>query len=57
MLEQNNIGAGCTFASSIVSQLVEGRTVLEAVQAAKEFVYQAILKSDRYGVKQGDEKK
>lgn len=57
VLEQNNVGAGCTFASSIASQLVEGRTALEAVQASKEFVYQAILKSDKYGVKQGDAKK
>lgn len=49
---QNNVGAGCTFASSIASQLVLGKSVLAAVSHAKDFVYQAILHSDQYGVKQ-----
>ncbi|HER0459173.1 bifunctional hydroxymethylpyrimidine kinase/phosphomethylpyrimidine kinase [Streptococcus pyogenes] len=52
VLEKNNIGAGCTFASSIASQLVKKKTPLEAVKNSKELVYQAILQSDRYGVKQ-----
>lgn len=52
VLSNNNIGAGCTFASSIASQLLLGKSVLEAVQLSKEFVYQAILHSDQYGVKQ-----
>ena len=52
VLSNNNIGAGCTFASSITSQLLLGKSVLEAVQLSKEFVYQAILHSDQYGVKQ-----
>lgn len=52
VLNHNNIGAGCTFASSIASQLLLGRPVLEAVQFSKNFVYQAILHSDQYGVKQ-----
>ncbi|MGT2935163.1 bifunctional hydroxymethylpyrimidine kinase/phosphomethylpyrimidine kinase [Streptococcus castoreus] len=56
VLEQNNIGAGCTFASSIASQLVKGQSVLEAVRSSKEFVYQAILRSDKYGVKQSNAK-
>ena len=52
VLSQNNIGAGCTFASSIASQLLLGQPVLEAVKLSKDFVYQAILHSDQYGVKQ-----
>ena len=52
VLSNNNISAGCTFASSIASQLLLGKSVLEAVQLSKEFVYQAILHSDQYGVKQ-----
>ncbi|MBA2796077.1 bifunctional hydroxymethylpyrimidine kinase/phosphomethylpyrimidine kinase [Streptococcus porcinus] len=52
ILDQNNIGAGCTFASSIASYLVKGESPLEAVQKAKNFVYQAIQHADDYGVKQ-----
>lgn len=52
VLNHNNIGAGCTFASSIASQLLLGHPVLEVVQFSKNFVYQAILHSDQYGVKQ-----
>lgn len=50
--QTNNVGAGCTFASSIASNLVKGKEVSTAVQEAKDFVYQAILHSDQYGVKQ-----
>ncbi|MCI5871174.1 bifunctional hydroxymethylpyrimidine kinase/phosphomethylpyrimidine kinase [Streptococcus sp.] len=55
VLPQNNIGAGCTFASSIASQLVLGKSVLEAVAVSKDFVYQAIQSSDQYGVVQYEE--
>ena len=55
VLEKNNTGAGCTFASSIASQLVQGKATLEAVKASKDFVYQAIQKSDQYGVVQYDQ--
>jgi len=37
-----NNGAGCTFASAIASQLVQGIPVMAAVTDAKDFVYQAI---------------
>ena len=48
-------GAGCTFASSIASQLVLGKSAKAAVEQSKEFVYQAIRHSDQYGVKQNYE--
>ncbi|MGM0212799.1 bifunctional hydroxymethylpyrimidine kinase/phosphomethylpyrimidine kinase [Enterococcus sp. AZ109] len=35
-------GAGCTFASAIASNLVLGKTPLEAIELSKEYVYQAI---------------
>lgn len=50
ILTANNIGAGCTFASSIASQLLLGKTAAQAVRLAKEFVYRAIAASDDYGV-------
>lgn len=56
VLSNNNVGAGCTFASSIASQLVLGKSVLETVKLSKDFVYQAILHSDQYGVKQNYDK-
>ena len=52
ILTSNNVGAGCTFASSIASQLLLGRDPLEAVRLSKEFVYRAIETSDEYGVVQ-----
>lgn len=55
VLEKNNTGAGCTFASSIASHLVQGKGPLEAVEDSKAFVYQAIQKSDQYGVVQYDQ--
>ena len=55
VLENNNIGAGCTFASSIASQLALGKSAKLAVEQSKAFVYQAICHSDQYGVKQNDE--
>ncbi|KXT72464.1 Hydroxymethylpyrimidine phosphate kinase ThiD [Streptococcus sp. DD10] len=54
LLEKNNTGAGCTFASSIASQLVVGKNVLDAVRISKDFVFHAIQKSDQYGVVQYD---
>ena len=56
LLDKNNVGAGCTFASSIASHLAEGEPVFAAVQAAKAFVYQAIQNSDEYGVVQYERK-
>ena len=52
VLACNNTGAGCTFASSIASQLLLGKSPLAAVQISKDFVYQAIQRSDQYGVVQ-----
>ena len=52
ILTSNNVGAGCTFASSIASQLLLGTDPLEAVRLSKEFVYRAIETSDEYGVVQ-----
>ncbi|MFC5631084.1 MULTISPECIES: bifunctional hydroxymethylpyrimidine kinase/phosphomethylpyrimidine kinase [Streptococcus] len=50
VLNSNNIGAGCTFASSIASYLVADKSAQEAVRDAKAFVHAAIQKSDDYGV-------
>lgn len=50
LLYQNNNGAGCTFASSILSYLVEGEEVKTAVAKAKEEVYAAIKNANAYGV-------
>ncbi|KXT83644.1 Phosphomethylpyrimidine kinase [Streptococcus sp. DD11] len=52
VLASNNTGAGCTFASSIASQLLLGESVLGAVKLSKQFVYRAIEQSDQYGVLQ-----
>ena len=52
ILTSNNVGAGCTVASSIASQLLLGKDPLEAVRLSKEFVYRAIETSDEYGVVQ-----
>ena len=37
VLEGQNAGAGCTFASSIASQLVKGEELLPAVESSKAF--------------------
>ncbi|MGT2964353.1 bifunctional hydroxymethylpyrimidine kinase/phosphomethylpyrimidine kinase [Streptococcus acidominimus] len=50
VVANNNTGAGCTFASSIASQLALGKNVFEAVRHSKDFVYRAIQASDEYGV-------
>lgn len=50
VLLSNNTGAGCTFASSIASQLLLGQSLWDAVKISKKFVYQAIRESDQYGV-------
>ena len=52
ILEGQNAGAGCTFASSIASQLVQGEGLLPAVESSKAFVYRAIAQADQYGVRQ-----
>ncbi|WP_171943831.1 bifunctional hydroxymethylpyrimidine kinase/phosphomethylpyrimidine kinase [Streptococcus suis] len=50
LLSENNVGAGCTFVSSIASQLLLGQEPLESVRLSKDFVHAAIEKSDDYGV-------
>lgn len=50
ILTSNNVGAGCTFASSIASQLLLGQDPFEAVRLSKDFVHTAISNSDQYGV-------
>lgn len=52
VLVSNNTGAGCTFASSIASQLIKDQDIFSAVKESKAFVYHAIQKSDQYGVVQ-----
>ena len=52
VLEGQNAGAGCTFASSIASQLVKGEELLPAIESSKAFVYRAIAQADQYGVRQ-----
>ena len=52
VIEGQNAGAGCTFASSIASQLVKGEELLPAVESSKTFVYRAIAQADQYGVRQ-----
>ncbi|WP_373318063.1 bifunctional hydroxymethylpyrimidine kinase/phosphomethylpyrimidine kinase [Streptococcus sciuri] len=52
LLDGNNVGAGCTFASSIASQLAQGKSIKEAVRLSKDFVCVAIAHADDYGVNQ-----
>ena len=52
VLDKNNTGAGCTFASSIASELVKGCSETEAVANAKAFVYESIKQSNEFGVVQ-----
>ena len=52
VIQGQNAGAGCTFASSIASQLVKGEELLPAVESSKAFVYRAIAQADQYGVRQ-----
>lgn len=52
ILGGNNIGAGCTFASSIASKIAKSEPVEEAVRQSKDFVRDAISHADDYGVNQ-----
>ena len=52
VIQGQNAGAGCTFASSIASQLVKGEELLPAIESSKAFVYRAIVQADQYGVRQ-----
>ncbi|VKY95675.1 phosphomethylpyrimidine kinase [Streptococcus pneumoniae] len=52
VIQGQNAGAGCTFASSIASHLVKGDKLLPAVESSKAFVYRAIAQADQYGVRQ-----
>lgn len=54
IVQGNNHGAGCTFASALACQMARGETVLTAVKKSKAFVYQAILQATEYGVFQHD---
>lgn len=47
---KTNNGAGCTLSSSLASYLALEKTPIEAAKLAKMFVYQAIERSDDYGV-------
>ena len=46
VLDKNNTGAGCTFASSIASELVKGFSETEAVANAKVFVFESNSRMD-----------
>lgn len=50
LLTSNNNGAGCTFASTIASQIALGKSFKEAVETAKAFVFEAISNANAYGV-------
>ena len=52
VLDKNNTGAGCTFASSIASELVKGYSEIDAVANAKAFVFESINQSNEFGVVQ-----
>ncbi len=52
VIQGQNAGAGCTFASSIASHLVKGDELLPAIESSKAFVYRAIAQADQYGVRQ-----
>ena len=52
VLDKNNTGAGCTFASSIASELVKGYSEIDAVANAKAFVFESIKQSNEFGVVQ-----
>lgn len=52
VIQGQNAGAGCTFASGIASHLVKGDKLLPAVESSKAFVYRAIAQADQYGVRQ-----
>ncbi|HGR4836837.1 TPA: PfkB family carbohydrate kinase [Streptococcus pneumoniae] len=52
VIQGQNAGAGCTFASSIASHLIKGDKLLPAVESSKAFVYRAIAQADQYGVRQ-----
>lgn len=51
ILNHNNNGAGCTFATAIALYLAEGLSNLDAVSKAKDIVYQAIIDSNEFGVR------
>ncbi len=48
--DKNNNGAGCTFASSLASLIAQSVKADIAFAQAKDFVYQAILSANDYGV-------
>lgn len=50
IIENNNNGAGCTFASSIAANMAYNHPFKDSVKNAKDFVYQAIQNANEYGV-------
>jgi len=50
MLETTNLhGTGCSYSSAITANLALGKTLEEAIEISKEFVYQAILNAPNIG--------
>lgn len=49
----NTHGTGCTLASAIAAELAKGRSVPDAVAAAKAYVTAALAHSDRLAIGQG----
>ena len=50
---RNTHGTGCTLSSAITAYLARAYPLTEAVQAAKEYLQQALLKADSLQVGQG----
>ncbi|MGT2845082.1 bifunctional hydroxymethylpyrimidine kinase/phosphomethylpyrimidine kinase [Streptococcus hongkongensis] len=50
IINKNNNGAGCTFATAIATYLSKGIEKEKAVELSKDFVYRAINNSNEYGV-------
>ena len=50
VLDKNNNGAGCTFASAIASTVAQEFSFENAVKASKDFVYESINNSNEFGV-------
>lgn len=50
---KNTHGTGCTLSSALAAQIAQGHPLLEAVQAAKSYVAQAIAQADQLTVGSG----
>jgi len=49
----NNHGTGCTLSSAIASYLAQGYLLSEAVQAAKDYITQALVHADQLSIGKG----